>query len=392
VTRVPAPDHQLGDVDPLDSRLAEVQGLPGARAPRWWLRHRLALGLSPTPSPALILLPLGLALGPSGLNLLSPAAITYLDPVVYVTIAALGVFVGLGLNLRRPDEGRLLAAASLEAGLTILLVGAGVLVADALWLNTGPAAWMFALTIGLCASASATATGPSTDVPSLPTRIGDLDDVLPILVGGLALAYLRGVSPAGTVSMAIAFAAIAAAIATAGWLLVRQATSESEQHVFVAGTLLLLGGAAAYLSQSALFAGLLAGMLWNAAGGPARDRIGRDMRYLQHPLIVLLVLVAGARFAPSRQVLGLALAYLICRIVGKLAGGWMVGRVLAPLAVRNLGISLVPPGVVGIAFALNVLLAERASDRGLTLLAIVLLGSVASELLSFVARAREHAA
>jgi hypothetical protein len=391
VTSPPAPESRLGDVDPLDSRIAAVQGLPEAKGSRWWLRHRLALGLSPTPSPGLILLPLGLALGPSGLNLLSSSTMAYLDPVVSVTIAALGVFVGLGLNLRRQHEGRLLAAGSLEAGLTILLVGAGILAADVFWLKTGSGVWLFALTIGLCASASATAPSPSDEQPSLETRIGDLDDVLPILVGGLALAWMRESSAAGAVPLAVAFALISTTIAGAGWLLVRQAASESEQHVFVAGTLLLLGGAAAYLSQSALFAGLLAGLIWNAAGGAARERIRRDMRYLQHPLIVLLLLVAAARLVFSIDVLGLALVYLICRISGKLAGGWLVGRALTREPLRDLGVSLVPPGVAGIAFALNAHQAGGGSDRAITLLAVVVIGSVASELLSLFTRGREYA-
>jgi hypothetical protein len=38
------------------------------------------------------------------------------------------------------------------------------------------------------------------------------------------------------------------------------------------------------------------------------------------------------------------------------------------------------------------LLAGGGSDRGMTLLAIVVIGSIASELLSFFARAREHSA
>jgi hypothetical protein len=386
-----APQRRLDDVDPLDSRLAEVQGLPRAPSPRWWLRHRLALGLAPTLSPGLILIPVGFVLGPGGLELLSEPTLAYLDPVVSVAIAALGVFVGLGLDLRRADEARLLAAASLEAGLTILLVAAGVLAADVLWLHIGSDIWLFALTIGLCASASATAVSPADEQPTLATRIGDLDDVLPMLAGGLVLAWMREGSVGGTIWLALAFLIITVAIAAAGWLLVRKTSSESERHVFIAGTLLLLSGAAAHLSQSALTAGLIAGVLWNVLGGPTRERIGGDMRYVQHPLLVLLVLVAGARLTFSVEVLGFALAYVICRAIGKLAGGLVLGRILAGHPVRDLGVSLIPPGVAGIAFALNVLLADRESDRAATLLGIVVLASVASELLSLVARSQEPA-
>jgi hypothetical protein len=386
---VHARDRTPDDVDPLDSRLAEVQGAPRAVASRWWLRHRLALGLAPTLSPGLILIPTGLVLGPGGLELLSTTTLTYLDPVISVAIAALGVFVGLGLDLRRRHEGRLLAAASLEAGVTVFLVGAAILAADAIWFRSGSAVWVFAVVIGLCASASATAIGPANEPPTLVMRIGDLDDVLPIIAGGLALAWMRELSAAATLSLAATFLAISLAIAMAGWLLVRQTDSEREQHVFVAGTLLLLGGAAAQLSQSALAAGLVAGSLWNLLGGTARDRIGRDMRYFQHPLLVLLVVVAGARLVVSFEAVALALVYVTCRTAGKFAGGSLARHILAGNPLKDLGLSLVAPGVAGIAFALNVMLAEGASDRSVTILAIVTLGSVASELLSLVSRSQE---
>jgi hypothetical protein len=385
VTGVSPQDPPLADVDPLDSRLAEVQG---ARRPppRWWLRHAPALGLSTTISPGLVLIPLGIALGPKGLDILSTSTLAVLDPVTSVTIAALGIFVGLGLDPRRPREGRLLAAASVEAALTIVLVTAGVFLADAFWLRAGSPPWLAAVVIGVCASASATAARSHDHQPSIVTRIGDLDDLLPILLGGMALASLREPSIAGAGLLGAAFVAITLAISAAGWLLVRQTTSESEQHVFVAGTVLLLGGAAAQLSQSALVAGLVAGIFWNLAGGDARERIGRDMRYVQHPLVVLLVLVAGARLNLSIEAWAFALVYVICRTAGKLGGGWCAGRLVADQPLRDVGISLLPPGVVGIAFALNTLQADAASSFAL---AVVILGSVASELLTLVVRAQE---
>ena len=84
-------------------------------------------------------------------------------------------------------------------------------------------------------------------------------------------------------------------IAVAAWLLVAQTSSDSEQRVFAIGALLLLGGTAAHLSLSALFVGFLAGVFWKATGRPALETLARDMRYLQHPLTVLLLIVAGSR-------------------------------------------------------------------------------------------------
>ena len=50
-----------------------------------------------------------------------------------------------------------------------------------------------------------------------------------------------------------------------------------------------------YLSLSALVGGLLAGLFWGYVGGTARDCIERDVRYLRHPLVVLMLLTAGAK-------------------------------------------------------------------------------------------------
>jgi hypothetical protein len=349
------------------------------------LNSRIALGLSPTPRPGLVLLPLGMALGPAGLNLLSPSILSYLDPVVSVALAALGIFAGLGFDFRRSREWVLLTAASLEAIVTIVIVGAGVLVGHSWFGVSGPPV-LLALMFGICAAVSSTATGDSPDQPfSLAARVGDLDDVLPILLSGLVLASMSQGFTASALWLAAQTGLIGVVIALAGWLLVTQVSVVSEQHVFVAGTLLLLGGTAAYLSMSALWVGLLGGIFWNLAGGPARDSIERDMRYLQHPLIVLLLLVAGARLQPSAAVLGLVAVYLICRSGGKLTGGWLVGRMVVRDLPSDFGRRLIAPGVIGVAFAVSVLQTGADDDAARMLLTVTAIGSLGSELLSVMA-------
>jgi hypothetical protein len=374
--------------DPLDARLGYVT--EARRPARRWMRVRLALGLSPTPAPGLVLLPFGVALGPYGLGLFSPAILTHLDPAVSVAIATLGVFIGLGLDPRRPYEGRLLAAASVEGALTISLVGAGVLIALRLaQIELGLAAWLAALLLGICAASSSTAAIEGSDSSGVQVaRIGDLDDVLPIVLGAVALAALRETDSARLAVLAAQSAVIALAIAFAGWLLVSQAASESEQRVFAVGTLLLLGGTVEYLSLSGLFAGLVAGAVWNAAGGPGRDRLERDVRHVQHPLVVLLVLVAGARFIFSPGVVLLACVYLLFRIAGKMGGGWIAGRIAGRDVPSGLGLYLVSPGVLAIAFGLNVMQAA-GPDRAAIILAVAVAGSFGSAVISLFVHPRE---
>jgi len=353
--------------------------------PSQGLRGRIALGLSPTPRSGLVLIPLGLALGPGGLNVLSPPLVSFLDPAVAVGLAALGVFSGLGLNVGRPREIVWLAAASLEAVLTMLFVGVGVFIAQTRVPVLEPPVWSLMLAFGVASAVSSTTGNESPDRPSsFATRVADLDAVLPIVLGGLVLASMRQGFSVAALWMVAQSALIAVLIALAGWLLVAHASVESEELVFVAGTLLLLGGAATYLAMSALWVGLIAGIMWNLAGGPARDRIDCHMRFLQHPLVVLLLIVAGARLEFVHWVPGLVAVYVICRIAGKLAGGWVINRLVCDLPV-NLGRRLLAPGVMAVAFALNVLQAERGSDAAALLLAVTVTASLLFEWLSVMA-------
>lgn len=384
MVRPPPAGASLDDADPLDWSLERAGASVHRTPPRWGARSRLALGLSATPRPSLILLPLGLALGPLGLGVLSNRALDALDPVLSVALAALGIFVGLGLKIGQPGESRLLAAASLEAAVTVAVVGGGMLGVQALSLATEPSPWLLALMLGLCASASATAAGTSLRQRySLAMRIGDLDDVLPIVLGAWFLASGRAATEQ-SVLVLLASTAVTSAIAMGGWMLVGRTESDSEQRVYAIGTLLLLGGAAAYVSTSALFAGLVAGIIWNVASGPARDRIVRDMGYLHHPLIVLLLLVAGARLELSATLMGFAAVYLISRVTGKVIGGWLAGRVLAADVPRDMGLYLVSPGAVGIAFALNALQNSRGAADSAALLTVVVAGSLGSEMVSLL--------
>jgi hypothetical protein len=358
---------------------------------RWfWPGTRLALGLSPTPLSGLFL-PIGIALGPEGLGWLSTRILSFADLGVSVALAALGVLIGLGLDIRRAREARLLAAASLEAGLTILIVGAGLLALGNVQPIPGLDVWAAALVLGICAAASSTAPAgePGPISETLIDRVGDLDDVLPILLGGIALALLRVPSVESAALLTAQAFGLALAIACSGWLLLMQGSSESEQAVFTLGTIFLLGGTAEFLSLSPLLAGLVAGTFWSLVGGDVRDRVARDVRHMQHVLVAMLLLVAGARVGFSANVWIFCLAYVVLRAVAKLAGGGILRRVAAGAGSelpRRLGVYLLSPGVVAVAFALSV---TRTVEPSGAVLVIAVAGSIASELLSFLARPRD---
>jgi hypothetical protein len=378
------------DADPIDSRLAATQGRPEPDVGSGRVGRRPTFPLPAIFRRALVLLPLGMSLGPHGLNLLSQTALSYLDPLVSVTLAMLGVCLGVRIDLRNPRDTPLLAAASLEAVLTIIAVAGGIAAVHLVWIGGQAVAWL-PLMLGICAAASVSGATDGVDHGTGPGRIGDLDNILAITFGSVALALMGQGSPLQAALLVLGLCTTSAMIALAGWLLVAQTPADSEQHAFLAGTLLLLGGAAAYLSESPLFAGLVAGLVWTLVGGVARDRILRDIRYLQHPLVVLLFLVAGAHLELWVDALVLAFVYLLCRTAGKLAGSWWVLRSIPRAGSPHLGLTLVSPGVIGVALALNALQVSGEPWRPGTLLAVVVIGSLSSELLSIVVRAPEEA-
>jgi hypothetical protein len=381
---------QLGGYDPLDAQLDDAAMAATPRTPRRVSRLRLA-GWSSSSIPVASLLLVGIALGPRGISLLTPGALALLDPAVPVALAALGALVGLSIDVRRKDNKRPFLAAALESGLTIVLVATpfALLVPTGLTANAQPI-WIIAGTLGLCAGSSlGVPSGNPAEPRTMLGRVMTLDVLLPIVAGGLVL----GIVPKGATLAALTFigqaAAIAVMLAAAGWLLLARAASDTEQRVFALATMLLIGGLADYLSLSALLSGLLAGIFWQLAGGQARESLRRDVLYIQHSLLVLVLVVAGARADFSLATSAIAVVYAGLRAAAKVLGGSLAGRIVNLGEARAFGLPFLSPGVFGVALALNMV---RATGPDTTmLLTIVVLGTIGAELIAEIGRPREIA-
>ena len=140
--------------------------------------------------------------------------------------------------------------------------------------------------------------------------------VLAVLCG-IGMAALRDTAPVTQVLTAASIGGVAIAVALAGWLLVGQADSEREQQVFVIGSLLLIGGSAAYTSFSAVFAGVLAGIVWSSGGDLARARIVHHLEYFHRPLLVVMLLVAGASITFSIDALAVVVIVAALHAIGR---------------------------------------------------------------------------
>ncbi|HEX5474190.1 MAG TPA: hypothetical protein VFX12_05960 [Vicinamibacterales bacterium] len=345
-------------------------------------RTRAALGLRPVTAPIMVFVPIGILLGPSASGILPPGALAHLDVVISIALATLGVFIGIAAGTRTTVPRRLFAAATVEATVTILVVTFALLVLLRAWrvpllMPVG----LVAVALGICASSSAAIAASAADgaVRRIASQVADLDDVLPILAGGVVLSLAAGSTAAAT--SAAATVLVGLAIGGCGWLLFERSEG-AERGVFVFGALTLLGGAAAYLAQSPLLTGMAAGWVWAVSPGGTDRVVTGELRKVQHPLVVLLLVTAGAGLTWSPAGLWLFAPYVLFRFGGKIVGGWTASRIAPGVAPSDLGSYLIPPGVIGIAFALN--LQQVAPEAMDPIVFAVAAGAIACEILGLL--------
>jgi hypothetical protein len=357
------------------------------------LRRRAALGLAPAIVPVSAYVPLGFLLGPSVANVLSADVLAHLDAVVSVALATLGVFVGLAVASQTRASVRLFAAASIESGVTVAVVAGSLLFLLRQWhLPLVEHAAIVAIVLGTAAAASAAGTveGGERIGDRIATHVADLDDVLPILIAAVAV---RCVAAPPELSLAAAAAlalpiTIGFVVGVVGWLLFEPA-DPVERGVFVLGALAMLGGGAAYAGVSPLMAGAVSGILWRLAPGRADDIIATDLRKFHHPLVLLLLIDAGAQVTPDAIGVWLFAPFVVFRMTGKILGGWVASRLFPSLAAEALGAYLVPPGVIGIAAALN--FQQVSPVDGAAVVSAVAAGAVAFEVIATALVVRQPA-
>lgn len=381
MTPEPAPDSYVGDTSLDDPLAGAVTGtVPGPSRGRHW--HRL-LQWSGTSAPVALLLISGVALGPRGINLVSADVLSVLAPVVSVAIAALGVLVGLSVGIAKEDGRTSLACVGVDATVTLSLVSGGLvaLVLAGSWPPAAPYAIVIA-GAGICAASSLTLpTGNPLEPRTPDARFVELGVLLPILLGALMLAWFRSSSPVGPLLVTAATAALVCAAVTAAWLLLTVASSDTDVRVLTIAALLLIGGVSDALAGSALFVGVVAGLFWRYLGRRSSETIGRDVLYLQHPLLVLVLLAAGANAGLSHAALVLAAAYIALRVVARLGAGAIARRASRGAFSTDLGRQLLKPGVFGVAFALNC--ARAIGTDAALLLDTIVIGTIGAELVAF---------
>jgi hypothetical protein len=360
----------------------DLDAVPTGSPRSGWLRYRrLALGTRPSAAPTTLFLLAGAVLGPEGLNVLSTPVIASSQGLVWVGLAVVGIYVGLGFASRSATPSRqLFVAAAIAALTTIGVMTAGFYVLalqSALPLSGLLGAG--SILVGLCASVSAavpTSAGSSPEIIRA-SRLADIDDI-PLLAGGVVVvAALTGEDGALRV---LATVAAGGCVGVAGCLLFSQA-SEAERGLFVTGAVLMLAGIGAYVGTSPLVSGCAAAVVWSRVPGPADRITARDLRALQHPLVALILIFAGAAVDGTLVALWAAALMVVLRLATKLLVSVFVSR-LEGISPSLLASILLQPGVLGVAMALNAWLVLGDDYRWV--LSAVAIATVATEVLTLL--------
>jgi hypothetical protein len=313
-----------------------------------------------------VLLIAGAVLGPHGLSIITQPVLSFLDPAAPAALVVLGIAAALRLQSvgnEQPYESA--AAGALQAAVAGFVVTIAFLAAPPLASTGEPLAnWtLAAIILGIAAA----------------TSVEIEDCIVPIVAGGLLLAFTRETGTRDALLIAFEGVAIAVLIAASGWLLLSRTSPTDGHRVSTFASALLLGGAADYLSLSALLFGLVAGGCWGFATSTVREHISRDISYVAHSVLALVLIMAGAYATFSAPLLAIAIAYTVLRACGKLGGHWLAVRTFSadrvPAAQR-----LMLPGAFGVAFALNVVRALGSEFS--PVLTVVVLGTIASSLLA----------
>ena len=338
-----------------------------------------------------LLLLLGVGVGPLGLGLLpewSDSWFPFIADLALVMIAFL-----LGGELTRPllrEHGRALLIISLiVASTTIVIVGGGLFVVG----------WPLVVALPLAAISTATAPAAVTDVireakaegPFTKTLLGvvAIDDAWGIAAMSIALALVLGVQRPEA-----AFAATSEGIFDLGGALVlglalgvpmalltgRIRAGEPTQAEALGGVL-LCGGLALYLDVSLLLAPMAMGIVVANLAHHHR-RPFRAIEGIEWPLMVLFFVLSGAslRMTAFGEATSLTFAYVVLRVVGRVAGGWLGARFSGRTRWSgSLGLALFPQAGVAIGMALVV--SERVPDVGSTILTATVAGTIFFELI-----------
>lgn len=302
--------------------------------------------------------------------------------LVMLTVAAATLFVADRLLPATPDalsrRWELLSVGNYALDLT--------LTTSHLWmaLAVGAAACVASPFVIESSAKMLRAKGPVTD---LLLASATISQVLAVVVIGMALATARSTEAANRVGLGIGvWAAAAAGVGIVCGLLftlfIGQEKDATRIFLATAGAVIFASGVGTALGISPLFVNLVAGVTVAITSRHA-GRLREELDRLQHPLFVLVMIFAGALWAPvSGWAWIFPIVYLVVRYGARRIWTQSMAQAMSrtPLRAARLGNGLLAQGTMAVAVGVD--FAQRFPDYAPAVLTTVLLGTLVSDLWS----------
>ena len=341
----------------------------------------------------------GIVIGPRVLAVFNAEGTQALQPLLYITLAWIGLIVGL--QLRRP----LLAAIPAELARwirldTILSVLVGTAVAIAWWRIMAPESSLgtillpaVALVVAFIGWAPETRslrpdlTPRSGELAQLVQAGGGLGAVIAVLIFGLGNQFVR-IDPDGPIVIEpwlglvelLLSAGVAIMLGTGARILLRRTSGAAQESLVITLALVLIGaGFAAELGLSPLLNGLITGGVIANLRDPHLRDLERRLQSAEPAMAVLMLVACGSLVSEidlgEAMILGLAVASL--RLVVKpLIARRAIGPGFPDLPPRDplfLGPARMPLVAIAIAIGPAIITKDPASE---TVLAAVMLATL----------------
>ncbi|HVE83880.1 MAG TPA: sodium:proton exchanger [Myxococcales bacterium] len=310
----------------------------------------------------LVFVLVGAFLGPSAAAVYTAADLEAMQPLLSFGLGAAGLFIGLNLE---PGVLRGLPAPVFRAAGAQALAAMGAVsipLAAVLYAST-PLGVLQSLGAGVALGASAGVSsghyavlwyrsGRMERAQSVAVALlATLDDLGGLLLLAVAMAIGSGATPLhglGLVALTAALGLLNGALLA---YLCRRVEDPSELVAIVLGGAALVSGAAAFLSLSALLAGIACGATLSQIGGKSVDRLWKALSRMDRPLYLLLLFLIGVQVRlddwPAWMLVPI---FVALRFLAKVYGGrW--GRKVASGSVplpRDVGYALLAQGGVSL--------------------------------------------
>ena len=338
-----------------------------------------------------LLLVLGIVAGPEVSGVLGAAETEWFPVAATIALAMVGFLIGGEFTTERlRDDGTTVARiAVIGAVLTSAVVVGGLAL-------VGQSAQTALLLGGIAAATAPAATVAVVTESDRPTPLGRLlvavvavDDAAALVLFGVLAAFAAGLGPNGGTAGLVGDAVweIAGGVGLGvvlgiplAYLTGRIQPGEPTLEEAL-GAVLVCAGAALWLDVSVLLAAVVMGAV---VANLARhhERPFHEIERIEWPFLIVFFLLAGASL--EIDALGdvglVAVAYVVLRSAGKVAGGWLGVRMTGgdPLVRRWLGWGLLPQAGVALGLALEA--TELIPEVAETVLTVTVVTTVVFEL------------